>query len=319
MTNKINLPVVFLAGPTASGKTALSIELARQLNGEIISVDSSVVYRGLDIGTAKPGLHEQAGIAHHLIDIRHPWQSYSAAEFCTDALFAIEDIQTRGKVPVLAGGTMLYFNALQHGLAELPAADQDIRAAIEADAKLRGWPEMHKELAHVDPASAARIHPNDPQRVQRALEVYRIMGQPMSELQAATTTRLAQSPVKLALVPETRSWLHQRIHSRFIAMLELGFLDEVRALREDERLHVKLPSMRSVGYRQAWHYLDDDEKDKQWPDKAIAATRQLAKRQLTWLRGMPDISTLAVDRLDLASQVQNALAIIEPAFRHPTL
>ncbi len=313
------MPVVFLAGPTASGKTALSLELARQLNGEIISVDSSVIYHGLDIGTAKPGLHEQAGVVHHLIDIRQPWQSYSAADFCSDALSTIEVIQARGKVPILAGGTMLYFNALQHGLAELPAADAEIRAAIEADANVRGWPEIHKELARVDPVSAARIHPNDPQRVQRALEVYRIKGQSISELQAATTTRLSCPPVKLALVPDERSWLHKRIHSRFTAMLERGFLDEVRTLRADVRLHAGLPSMRSVGYRQAWHYLDDGETDKLWPDKAIAATRQLAKRQLTWLRGMPDISTLAADRLDLATQAKSALHVVEQAFRHPAL
>jgi len=250
------LPVIFLMGPTAAGKTALSIGLAKSLGAEIISVDSALVYRGFDIGTAKPDLQERDGVRHHLIDVCEPWEAYSAAQFCNDAIKLIESIQSRGSVPLLVGGTMLYFNALQHGLSELPAADEAVRAGLLEEARLEGWSSLHEQLCRIDPVAGNRIHPNDPQRIQRALEVYRISGNTLTELQAEKRSFLAKPPCKLAMLPLHRNWLHQRIDQRFEQMLELGFLDEVCKLRRDPRMRQELPAVRSVGYRQAWEHLD---------------------------------------------------------------
>jgi tRNA dimethylallyltransferase len=299
--------VVFLMGATACGKTDLSLALADVLNAEIISVDSALVYRGLDIGTAKPSARERALVPHHLIDVSEPWHSYSAAQFCNDACRAIDDIQSRGKHVLLVGGTMLYFKALEEGLADLPDADAAIRSSLMQEASVCGWPAMHSTLAAKDPVAASRIHPNDPQRIQRALEVYYLTGKPMSQLQSNTRSPLARKPIKYALMPDNRSWLHERIQRRFQGMVAQGFMDEVRRLRADERIHSQLPSMRSVGYRQAWDYLDREEAgelDQDWINKAVAATRQLAKRQLTWLRGMREVNVLACDTLSTDEQIE---------------
>lgn len=347
-------PVVVLSGPTAAGKTGASIALARSLDAEIVSVDSGLVYRGLDIGTAKPTAGERGGVPHHLIDVREAWEPYSAAAFVADALRLVDEIRARGRRVLLVGGTLLYVRALERGLAPLPAADAAVRAELVADAARRGWPALHAELARVDPTAAARIHPNDPQRLQRALEVYRLTGVALGELQRRTLPAFAEPLVKLALVPASRAWLHARIALRFDAMLAAGFLDEVRALRRDPRVHAALPAMRSVGYRQAWAALDalDGEPpaasertvpvagaalprpervptdrtrlermasgrpsdpdpsgartgtrtatidSRDWVERARAATRQLAKRQLTWLRGMDDLWSVPCDTLD---------------------
>ena len=300
-------PIIFLMGPTAIGKTALSIQLAHWLGAEIISVDSTLVYKGFDIGTAKPSMAERDGIVHHLIDVCDPWQPYSAARFCEDASALIDDIRGRGAVPLLTGGTMLYFNALQHGLADLPAADETVRAILAAEADEQGWPALHQQLGEIDPAAALRIHPNDPQRIQRALEVIRLSGRTLTELQAQRRSFLSVPPCKIAMLPQRRDWLHQRIALRFEQMLLQGFVDEVRRLRVEPRLEMNLPAVRSVGYRQAWQHLDacdcntheSDEsvsakadQNTHWHDKAVAATRQLAKRQLTWMRGMNDAHPL---------------------------
>lgn len=293
---------IFLMGATACGKTDFSLSIARPLNAEIISVDSALVYRGLDIGTAKPTISERASVAHHLIDVCDPWETYSAARFVKDACRLIAEIQARGRRPLLVGGTMLYFKALADGLAVLPEADAAMRQSMLKEASSRGWQALHEELARVDPTAAQRIHPNDPQRIQRALEVYRLTGSPMSVLQQQTHSPLKQAPIKLALVPTDRSWLHERIERRFSIMVETGFLDEVRALRRDKRIHADLPAMRSVGYRQALEYLLTTEttnnlqaNELDWVGKAIAATRQLAKRQLTWIRSMHDVHVIACD------------------------
>ena len=303
--------ILFLLGPTATGKTALSTKLAKALSAEIISVDSALVYRGLNIGTAKPDIQERDGVVHHLIDIRNPWESYSAAEFAADASRLITEIQSRGSIPLLVGGTMLYFNALEHGIAELPAADAAIRKEIAAEAERLGWAALHQELSGIDPVSAKRIHPNDPQRLQRALEVYRITGKPLSELHAETRSSLLESPIKIALLPESRAWLHERIERRLVLMQQAGFLDEVRMLSQDKRIHAGLPSMRSVGYRQALAYLEGDTPDDDWIPKAAAATRQLAKRQFTWIRGMESLTPLACDSLDITQQLETALARVK--------
>jgi len=303
-------PVVLLSGPTASGKTTLAVRLARTLDAEIVSVDSGLVYRRLDIGTAKPTLEERGGVVHHLIDVREPFEPYSAAAFVDDAVAAIADIHARGRRVLLVGGTLLYVRALEQGLAPLPAADPSVRAAIASEAARRGWPALHEDLARVDPAAAARIHPNDPQRLQRALEVFRLSGRPLSELQRATVSRLDAPLLKLALVPDSRAWLHARIARRLEAMVAAGFLDEVRALREEPRVHAALPAMRSVGYRQAWEHLEaglvDDSPD--WTARATAATRQLAKRQLTWLRGMDAFHRVSCDTLNEDAQAAACLA-----------
>lgn len=300
-------PAIFLMGATATGKTALSLSLADALNAEIISVDSALVYRQMDIGTAKPSAEERAAAAHHLIDICDPWDCYSAARFVEESAALIEDIHGRGKRALLVGGTMLYFKALEQGIAQLPDADESLRRELLAEAEQKGWPALHERLAQVDAEAAQRIHPNDPQRIQRALEVFSLTGQPMSALLSTTQSPLVQAPVKFALVPEDRAWLHERIQRRFALMLEQDFLEEVRALKADPRLHADLPSMRSVGYRQAWDYLEHMNQETghssaDWVAKAVAATRQLAKRQLTWLRGMENVTTIACDQCSVNEQ-----------------
>lgn len=291
--------VIALMGPTASGKSAYALELAQRLDGEVVSVDSALVYRGLDIGAAKPTGEEQARVPHHLMDLRDPWQPYSAAEFAVDADVAIDAILARGRLPILAGGTGLYFRALLEGLAQMPEADVGQRAAITADAGVRGWAALHGELARIDPAAAQRIHATDAQRIQRALEVYRLSGRAISEWQRDARQATPRWKVlKLVLAPPDRAVLHARIEQRFDAMLAGGFLDEMRALRGLPELTrhpapLQLPAIRAVGYRQAWAYLEQERLDGegdagQFRDRAIAATRQLARRQLTWLRGELD-------------------------------
>jgi len=300
-------PVLCLAGPTASGKTAAAMALAAALaqHGrtlEIISVDSALVYRGMDIGTAKPSASELAQVRHHLIDIRDPSQTYSAAEFVQDATVLIEDVRGRGAVPLLVGGTMLYLKALQQGLAPMPPADAQVRADIEAQARLEGWPAIHAALVQVDPDSAKRLAPNDSQRLQRALEVYRISGRTLTDWHAHPGTTTPPVPLRLlSLEPQNRQWLHDRIAQRFDAMLAQNFLEEVQALRARGDLNPDLPAMRCVGYRQAWEALDLSERSgqpvdrKDLRDKGIFATRQLAKRQITWLRSMPERQVIACD------------------------
>ncbi len=272
-------------GPTAAGKSALALALAERLGGEIVSVDSAQIYRGMDVGTAKPDPATRARIPHHLIDIVDPTESYSAARFRADALAAIAAIRTRGRVPVVAGGTMLYFKALTEGLSALPPADPAVRAEIDARAVRDGWPALHAALARVDPTTAARLAPTDAQRIQRALEVLELSGRPLSALQGAREAGDALGPVvRIALVPGDRARLHAAIAERFDAMLAAGLVDELRRLRRRYGLDASLPSMRSVGYRQAWEYLDGRIDAPTLRAKGIAATRQLAKRQLTWLR-----------------------------------
>ena len=301
-------PWIGLAGPTASGKSAVALKLAERLPLEIVSVDSALVYRGMDIGTAKPNAAERAAVPHHLIDLIEPTQAYSAAQFAADAKRLIDDIKRRGRLPLLVGGTMLYFKILIDGLDALPAADPALRAALETQAFERGWPALHAELARIDPASAARLPPTDAQRIGRALEVFRATGRTLSSYH--TTPRAARPAALIALEPRSRPWLHERIAQRFGAMLELGLLDEVRALRSRRDLHADLPSMRCVGYRQAWTALDEgltgDDLSATVRERGIAATRQLAKRQLTWLRGMQR-TVVACDDSDAASQVATAV------------
>ncbi len=273
-------------GPTASGKTALACELSDRFMLELVSVDSALVYRGMDIGTAKPDAATLARYPHALVDIRDPAQPYSAADFRTDALAAMRRITAHGRVSLLVGGTGLYFRALQHGLSDLPEADPAIRARLAAQARQQGWPAMHARLAQVDPLAARRIAANDTQRLQRALEVFESTGRPLSELQhGGVRTRFPWRVLKLALRPADRSVLHERIAARFDAMLEQGFLDEVRSLRARGDLHADLPAIRAVGYRQAWEHLEGRTNAAEFRERAIFATRQLAKRQITWLRG----------------------------------
>jgi tRNA dimethylallyltransferase len=302
--------LVALAGPTASGKSAAALALAQALHAEIVSVDSALVYRGMDIGTAKPTPAERARVPHHLLDIRDPAESYSAAEFAADALRLAGEIRARGRRVVLAGGTMLYFKALFEGLAAMPPADPALRAQIEAEAAASGWTALHAELARVDPLTAARLAPNDAQRVQRALEVFRATGQPLSAFHREDLRAPGLQPdLFLSLEPADRAWLHERIARRFDAMLEAGFLDEVKALRARGDLRPELPSMRSVGYRQAWEALDAGQPVATLRERGIAATRQLAKRQLTWLRGMPARQVIAADAPDALAQVLRAAGV----------
>ena len=303
---------IALMGPTASGKTAAAIALAKAYDGEIVSVDSALVYRGLDIGAAKPDPAEQDGIRHHLLDLRDPWQTYSAAEFSADATAAVCDIVARGKLPILAGGTGLYFRALLQGLSPMPEADPAMRAAIAGEAEVCGWPALHAQLAAIDPVAAARIHATDPQRIQRALEVYRLTGKPISYWQGLPgIARLPARVLTLVLAPADRAVLHQRIERRFDLMLERGFLDEVRALRALPQMAavaapLDLPAVRAVGYRQAWQFLDGQGTAAEFRDKGVFATRQLAKRQLTWLRG--ELDARWFDPVRDMSGVQNAVS-----------
>lgn len=308
-----------LAGPTASGKTAISMALAERHPIEIISVDSALVYRGMDIGTAKPSSDERDRVPHHLLDIRDPTESYNAADFARDAQALLRDIRGRGKLPVLVGGTLLYFKALFEGLDDLPQANTEVRARIEAMAAAQGWPALHAQLARVDPATAARLAPRDAQRIGRALEVWELTGRPLSAFFGQNAARHAshERPLWLSLEPRDRAWLHERIARRFDAMLEQGFLDEVRRLRARGDLHPDLPAMRCVGYRQAWQLLanepstqpipTDGKAFQQFREQGIAATRQLAKRQLTWLRSLPQRNMLACDTPDLSAQVLRQL------------
>ncbi|MBC2654824.1 tRNA (adenosine(37)-N6)-dimethylallyltransferase MiaA [Pseudomonas sp. MSSRFD41] len=317
-------PAIFLMGPTAAGKTDLAIELTKVLPCELISVDSALVYRGMDIGTAKPSKELLAQFPHRLIDILDPAESYSAADFRTDALAAMADITARGKIPLLVGGTMLYYKALLEGLADMPPADPRIRAELEEEAARLGWQALHEQLAVVDPESAARIHPNDPQRLTRALEVYRASGLTMTahrQRQLAQSTeagasghgQLPYTVANLAIAPANRQVLHQRIAQRFTQMLEQGFIDEVVALRSRSDLHAGLPSIRAVGYRQVWDHLDGKLTFAEMQERGIIATRQLAKRQFTWLRswsGLQWLDSLDCDNLPRALKYLGTISIL---------
>ena len=319
------LKPIALVGPTASGKTAAAMAIAQRIPLEIISIDSALVYRGMDIGTAKPSAQERQQVAHHLIDIREPTQTYNAADFVNDAEQLIADIQSRGKLPLLVGGTMLYLKALQDGIDDLPKTDSAIRETIETRAKANGWPAMHEELRKIDPASASRLAPNDAQRISRALEVWHISGKSLTawfeegaqkRLGARQSFASRNKLDVISLEPNDRSWLHQRIEQRFDAMLTAGFLDEMQTLRERGDLNPDLPSMRCVGYRQAWEQLDamqlqttcSQEMLARLKETSVAATRQLAKRQLTWLRSMPERHIIACDGADPTAQ---ALTLVQ--------
>jgi len=311
----VSLPCICIAGPTASGKTAAAMAIAQRHETEIVSVDSALVYRGMDIGTAKPTRDELAAVPHHLIDIRDPLQAYSAAEFVADAGRLIADIRARGKLPLLVGGTMLYFKALFDGLDDMPKADAAVRAALADEAAAHGWPALHAELARVDPATAERLAPNDSQRISRALEVFRVSGRPLSFFHAqgaarksAAVSGAAEAFTLISLEPQDRAWLHERIAQRFDAMLAAGFIEEVKTLRARGDLNRDLPSMRCVGYRQAWEALDGDYPMAELRDRGVFATRQLAKRQITWLRSMPQRLVVACDGGQPVAQVLQAIA-----------
>ena len=311
----MTLTCIALAGPTAAGKTAAAMAIARQHDVEIISVDSALVYRGMNIGTAKPTAAELATVPHHLIDIRDPLNAYSAAEFVQDAKRLIEDINQRGKTALLVGGTMLYFKALFDGLDDMPKADAGIRAAITAEATEKGWPAMHAELALIDPVTAQRLKPNDSQRISRALEIFRLTGFPLAHFQSkntpesiAASAHKSKATALISLEPDVRSWLHERIAQRFDAMLAAGFITEVKTLRARGDLHADLPSMRCVGYRQAWEALEGTSPMAELRDKGIFATRQLAKRQITWLRSMPQRRVVACDD---PTALQQVLSIVK--------
>ena len=295
--------VFALLGPTASGKSALAVRAAEKLPIEIVSTDSALVYRGMDIGTAKPGAALRAQVPHHLIDIIDPDQSYSAGRWRADAIRTVSEILEREKIALLVGGTMLYYRALTAGLDELPQADARVRAAIDAEAAARGWPALHAELAKVDPQTAQRIAPNDSQRIQRSLEVWRVAGKPLSALQGVASGDLPFDVQGVALIPD-RTLLHDRIRTRFEAMLKLGLIDEVKALKKKFRLSASMPSMRAVGYRQVWEYLEGSFDKETLKERATAATRQLAKRQLTWLRSFPNLL-----RLDAGGAQDPAVAL----------
>ena len=293
-------PVITLMGPTASGKTGLSLDISKRLDCEIISVDSALIYREMDIGTAKPTTAEQATVRHHLIDIVDPADSYSVADFCRDTKRLIGEIHQRGRIPLLVGGTMMYYNALVYGISEIPAADADIREKLQQEALELGWAVLHKELEGIDPIVAERVHPNDPQRIGRALEVFRSTGKPLSYWHAQKTQGLdADESIQLwqfAIAPSDRKVLHERIALRYDQMLAAGFIDEVAALKRRGDLHLDMPSMRCVGYRQVWQYLDGEFDRNTMCEKGVIATRQLAKRQHTWLNNWPNLQWL--DTLD---------------------
>jgi tRNA dimethylallyltransferase len=298
---------ILIMGPTASGKSALAMTLASRFPVEIVSVDSAQVYRGMDVGTAKPTRADRAAIPHHLIDIIDPTESYSAARFRSDAMRLMNEIASRGRIPLLVGGTMLYFKALREGLSELPESDAKVRAQLDAEAAERGWPALHVELARVDAATAARLKPGDAQRIQRALEIHRVTGKPMSQLLGRKKSALPFRLIELALVPSDRGELHRRIESRFDSMLERGLVEELRALREHCALGSGMPSMRCVGYRQAWQFLQGELDRDELRRRGIYATRQLAKRQLTWMRRMKGVRVFDCVAHDIAAQVAGHL------------
>lgn len=301
-----NPVAIAIMGPTASGKTDLALTIADAIPSEIISVDSALVYKGMDIGTAKPSHEELARAPHHLIDIMEPEEAYSAASFRHDALGLMRDIQQRGKLPVLAGGTMLYFRALQQGLSELPSANPEVREKLEQEAAQHGWAYMHDRLSQVDAASAEKIHPNDPQRIQRALEIYEITGEAMSSHWARQQQqKLPWRLIKLVLLPDDRAVLHDRIERRFNHMVETGLIEEVEALKRRGTLNLDMPSMRAVGYRQVWEYLDGLYGKQEMIAKGIYATRQLAKRQITWLRKESYCNQLSVESVKSVEIMQN--------------
>lgn len=301
-------PVICLMGPTASGKTALAFELYDELPCDIISVDSALVYKNMDIGTAKPTSAEQAKYPHRLIDIKDACESYSAAEFCQDALKEIAAIRAKGRIPILVGGTMMYFKSLIDGISPLPEANANIRADIEQQAKAIGWQGLHDELAKVDPQSAQRIHPNDPQRLTRAIEVYRLTGNTLTQLTAIKGERLAGNVLQFAIAPKERKDLHARIALRFEQMIAQGFEQEVVKLKNRGDLHENLPSIRCVGYRQMWQYLHGECSHDEMVYKGICATRQLAKRQLTWLRNWPSLTWLAMENKNNLQEILNAVS-----------
>lgn len=303
--------VICLAGPTAAGKSASTLALAERWPLEIVNVDSATIYRGMDIGTAKPSPAEQAQVPQHLLDIRDPAQSYSAAEFRADALRLIDEIRARGRIPLLAGGTMMYYKALRDGLDDLPQADPALRAELEARAARDGWPALHAELARLDPVTAARLAPNDSQRIQRALEICQLSGQPMSALlgrQRAAAGDDDNRYLTISLEPSARAALHARIEQRFDAMLANGLLEEVRGLHTRADLHPGLPSVRCVGYRQMWAHLDGEISLEEAREQGIAATRQLAKRQITWLRAQPERVIVDCLAADAVAQTIDAVA-----------
>ena len=302
-------PIICLMGPTAAGKTPLAVRLVQALPCEIISVDSAMVYRGMDIGTAKPDAETLKIAPHHLIDIVDPKEAYSAGQFRVDAMRAIDDIQARGRIPLLVGGTMLYFRALQQGLAGLPTADKDLRMTLQKRAELEGWQVLHAELAAIDPQSAKRIHVSDTQRIQRALEVYLLSGKPISQWQAEDKNPLTHKIINIGLMPFDRARLHERIAQRFALMLQLGLVDEVKKLYERGDLSADLPAMRSVGYRQVWDYLAGNSTFAEMKEKAIAATRQLAKRQITWLRSWPEMTLIDSEVPDVYEQAVKLTSI----------
>ncbi|SEA18048.1 tRNA dimethylallyltransferase [Thiothrix caldifontis] len=302
---------ICIMGPTGTGKTDLAVELCKHFPLDIISVDSALVYKGLDIGSAKPDADTLAQAPHRLIDFLDPAQPYSAAAFRSDALREMADITAQGRIPLLVGGTMLYFRALEYGLSDLPESAPDIRARLESEAATHGWQTLHDRLAQVDPAAAQRIHPNDPQRLQRALEVYELTGKSLTELQqAAWHEACPYQLLKIALVPENRAWLHSRLTQRFDQMLERGIIEEVHQLLARGDLNTHLPAIRSVGYRQIWDYLINEIDYNQMRDRAIVATRQLAKRQMTWLRSEKDVSSYNPQELNLSSVISNVSTFI---------
>lgn len=304
MTQPNHPPAIFLMGPTASGKTALAVRLAQTINAEIISVDSALVYKKMDIGTAKPTLAERGGIPHHLIDIIDPSEAFSTGQFRTRALALMADITARGKMPLLVGGTMLYFNALNHGLATLPTADVTIRKRLNRELAECGKEAMHRKLAAIDPVAAARIHPNDPQRVQRALEVFELTGKPLTKLFKETENQTIPYQItKLIIAPDDRKLLHDTIATRFKNMIAQGLIAEVQKLFEQEHLSENLPSIRAVGYRQVWAYLKGEYSEQIMIEKGIIATRQLAKRQFTWLRKETDAHWFPTGSPNLLSNI----------------